>query len=140
MKNILCPKCSEEAIKNGCPSGVQRYLCKKCWYHFTMNQRGKRIDNFYVVRALQLRLEGLSTRSIERVLGVSHVTVLRWLKKHGQNLPQLPTKKVEVRNMAVDSLCTFLGDKQNVTGCGILLTTIEDTYSVVKWKNDLPVA
>jgi hypothetical protein len=39
---------------------------------FTVHKIGKKIDDYYVTKALQLYLEGLSYREIERIIGVSH--------------------------------------------------------------------
>jgi len=37
-------------------------------------------------QALHLYLEGLGFRAIGRMLGVSHVSVYRWIKKFGETL------------------------------------------------------
>ncbi|MDG1277015.1 MAG: hypothetical protein P8O16_07020 [Algoriphagus sp.] len=74
MQEIQCPKCSNENIsKSGIISGRQRYKCKNCNYHFSVAKLGKSIDKYYVIKALQLYLEGISLREIERIIGVSHV-------------------------------------------------------------------
>jgi transposase-like protein len=36
--------------------------------------------------ALQLYLEGLSLRGIERLLKISHVTVLKWVRQWGKTI------------------------------------------------------
>jgi transposase-like protein len=43
-------------------------------------------------QALQLYLEGLGFRSIGRFLGLSHVSVQRWIKKFGQELEDLKSE------------------------------------------------
>ena len=78
-----CPQCqSKNFIKSGIVNDRQRYKCKSCGYNFTVNKIGKEIDQYYVTKALQLYLEGLSYREIERILGVSHVSIMNWVKKH----------------------------------------------------------
>ncbi len=82
-----CPKCSSKKfVKHGKVKGKQPYLCKSCGYKFTVNKLGKSLEKFYVVKALQLYLEGLGFRSIERILVGSHVTVMNWVKKYGKDL------------------------------------------------------
>ena len=82
METVVCPKCSQSdaIVKSGIVNNKQRYLCKTCVYHFTVRKIGKKIDNYYIVKAIQLYLEGLSLREIERVLGVSHSTINNWIK------------------------------------------------------------
>ena len=54
-ENKHCPKChSNSYVKSGIIKGRQRYKCKDCNYYFTVQKLGKRIDNYYVVKALQL--------------------------------------------------------------------------------------
>ena len=63
MEILACPKCQDkQIIKSGIINSKQRHLCKKCNYFFTVNKIGKKIDDYYVTKALQLYLEGLSFR------------------------------------------------------------------------------
>ena len=100
MEIVICPKCNaeESIVKSGIVNEKQRYLCKKCAYHFTVRKVGKKIDNYYIVKAIQLYLEGLSLREIERVLGVSHSTISNWIKTYNIQKPELnvfdPTYKI----------------------------------------------
>ena len=45
------------------------------------------MNSYYVVKALQLYIEGISYREIERILGVSHVSVINWVKKYKIKAP-----------------------------------------------------
>ena len=88
MEILSCPKCqNNHIIKSGIINNKQRYLCKKCNYFFTVNKIGKKIDDYYVTKALQLYLEGLSYREIERIIGVSHVTISNWVKSFNIKKP-----------------------------------------------------
>ena len=56
-------------------------------------------------QALQLYLEGLGFRSIGRFLGVSHVSVQKWIKKFGQELEDV---KSENKILLLNSMrCTL---------------------------------
>ena len=66
-----CPKCQQHnVVKSGIVKERQRFRCRDCNYYFTVKKLGKQIDDYYVTKALQLYLEGLSFREIERILGI----------------------------------------------------------------------
>lgn len=130
-----CPKCrNENIVKSGVVKGRQRYLCKRCQYHFSVNKLGKKIDDYYVTKALQLYLEGMSLREIERILGVSHVTVSSWVKtykvKRPENADYHPTYKIY--NHA--ELVEYLADKSHMTGTGMIITELGDKFMLIKWE------
>lgn len=118
-----CPSCaSTHYVKHGKVKGVQRYLCKKCGYKFTVAKKGKAIEKEYVVRAIQLYLEGLGFRSIERILGVSHVSVMNWVRQLGSAIDLIRLEDREVDVAEVDELYSYTGSKKNMYGSGLLLT------------------
>jgi transposase-like protein len=135
MKQIACPKCqSEELIKSGVVKGRQRYRCKNCNYSFTVLKEGKQIDPYYVIKALQLYIEGVTYREIERILGISHVTVMNWVKKYSIKMPENndyhPTYKVLTHVELLD----FLGDKNSLKSAGCIITELGDKFMVIKWE------
>jgi transposase-like protein len=135
MKQIACPKCqSEELIKSGVVKGRQRYRCKNCNYSFTVLKEGKQIDPYYVIKALQLYIEGVTYREIERILGISHVTVMNWVKKYSIKMPENndyhPTYKV----LTHEELLAFLGDKNSLKSAGCIITELGDKFMVIKWE------
>jgi len=69
---------------------------------------------------LQLYLEGLGFRSIGRFLGVSHVSVQKWIKKFGQELEDLKSEN-EISIVEMDEMHTYIGNKKNIAGSGLLL-------------------
>ena len=118
-----CPSCASTSyVKHGKVKGVQRYLCKTCGYKFTVAKKGKGIEKGYVVRAVQLYLEGMGFRAIERVLGVSHVSVMNWVKQLGEGIELIRLEEKEVAVAEVDELCSFVGVKKTSYGSGLLLT------------------
>lgn len=123
MEITKCPSCSSNSyVKHGKVKDVQRYLCKSCGYKFTVAKRGKCIEKEYVVRAIQLYLEGMGFRSIERILGVSHVSVINWVKQLGEGIELFRLEEREVEVAEVDELCSFVGSKKTTYGSGLLLT------------------
>lgn len=135
MKIIECPKCqSNKIVKSGIIKDKQRYCCKTCSYYFTVNKIGKKIDNYYVTKALQLYLEGLSLREIERILGISHVTVSNWVKEFKiKKLSQTdyhPTYKI-LNHL---ELIEYLKNKEQISGAGMIITELGDKFMLIKWE------
>jgi hypothetical protein len=79
-------------------------------------------------QALQLYLEGLGFRSIGRFLGVSHVSVQRWIKKFGQELEDLKSEN-EISIVELDEMHTYIGNKKNIAGSGLLLIELGKSSS-----------
>jgi len=135
MKDLLCPKCKgTEIVKSGVVKGRQRYKCRGCAYHFSVMKEGKKIDPYYVIKALQLHIEGVSLREIERILGVSHVSVRNWIRQHNikapENMAYRPTYKV--LNHA--ELLEFFADRTSMQGAGCMVTELGDKFMVIKWE------
>ena len=59
-------------------------------------------------KAIQLYLEGDVFRRIERILKVSHVSVINWVKKAGAKLEEIPKKDEKVEVLELDELCINL--------------------------------
>jgi transposase len=95
---------------------------------------GKQIDNYYVVKALQLYLEGISYREIERILGVSHVSVMNWVRKYKikspENYEYHPTYKI----FNHQELAEFMQNSTNLRGAGMIITEIGDKFMLIKWE------
>jgi DNA-directed RNA polymerase subunit M/transcription elongation factor TFIIS len=130
-----CPQCqSSKIIKSGVIKERQRYKCKQCNYNFTVNKLGKQIDQYYVTKALQLYLEGLSYREIERILGVSHVTIMKWVRKYRvkqafQN-DYHPTYKI----CNSEELANFFKKQENLKGAGVIVTELGNKFMLIKWE------
>ncbi|WKK81798.2 transposase-like zinc-binding domain-containing protein [Marivirga arenosa] len=135
MKLTICPKCqSEDIVKSGIIKNRQRFKCKVCNYNFTVNKVGKEIDSYYVVKALQLYVEGISMREIERVLGVSHVSVRNWVKKYNIKSPEKleyhPTYKV----LSHKELCDYVAEGRNLSEAGLMISSLGDKYMLIRWE------
>ncbi|HTG64944.1 MAG TPA: hypothetical protein VL859_01085 [Flavobacterium sp.] len=135
METIVCPKCQDSKIvKSGIINQKQRYLCKNCNYFFTVNKIGKKIDDYYVTKALQLYLEGLSYREIERIIGVSHVSISNWIKsfniKKPINTNYHPTYKI-LNHL---ELIEYIRNKETLSGAGMIITELGDKFMLIKWE------
>jgi transposase-like protein len=135
MEILSCPKClGNHIIKSGVINNKQRYLCKKCNYFFTVNKIGKKIDDYYVTKALQLYLEGLSYREIERILGVSHVTVSNWVKTFNIKKPSHANHHPTYKIFSHLELIEHLKNKELLSGAGMIITELGDKFMLIKWE------
>ncbi|WP_415579093.1 transposase [Flavobacterium psychrophilum] len=132
---LACPKCQNNVIiKSGVINNKQRYLCKKCNYYFTVNKLGKKIDDYYVVKALQLYLEGLSYREIERIIGVSHVTVSNWVKEYRIKKKSQGNYHPTYKILNHLELVEYIKNKDLLSGAGMIITELGDKFMLMKWK------
>lgn len=130
-----CPNCSSvEKIKAGIINQKQRYKCKGCNYFYTVQKQGKSIDEYYVNKALQLYLEGLSYREIERILGISHVSVMNWVKKYNVKRPFKKEYHPTYKILNHVELHKFIQQKENLVGAGFLVTELGDKYMLIQWS------
>ena len=124
-----CPKCEKsESTKDGVVKKKQRYKCKSCGYHYTVELKSTSKSKNTKRQALELYLEGLGFRSIGRFLNVSHVSVYKWIKSYGRDLEDLKSdEKIEVVEM--DEMHTYIGHKKTTAGFGYLLIGMEKGLS-----------
>jgi len=135
MEIVSCPKCqNNHIIKSGIINNKQRYLCKNCNYFFTVNKIGKRIDDYYVTKALQLYLEGLSYREIERIIGVSHVTISNWVKSFNIKKPSHTDYHPTYKIFSHLELVEYLKNKELLSGAGMIITELGDKFMLIKWE------
>lgn len=126
-----CPKCSSsERHKDGIVHEVQRWKCKDCGCRYTKGSwRG--YPQEIRTLAIKLYLEGLGFRAIERLLKVSNVAVLKWVRKAASQLrSERPEYSATGRIMELDEMWHYVGKKTVQSGCGWLLTEIPETSSV----------
>jgi transposase-like protein len=118
---MQCPRCqSTELVKAGLQSQKQRYKCKQCSRLFVEFGRPGYSSEFKE-QALAMYLEGLGFRAIGRLLGVSNVAVLKWVRKAAQDLPP-PESKAVVDVLEMDELWHFIKKRVESSGCGLRLT------------------
>jgi transposase-like protein len=131
---MQCPRCNQsEVVKAGFVRQTQRYKCKGCKYFFTGVDRRK-YPRETKVRAIQLYLEGLGFRAIERLLGVCDTTVLLWVKDLGKTIQELePLHPAKIELLELDEIHHFVGQKNKLSGYGLLVTVPGDDTSPSRW-------
>jgi transposase-like protein len=107
-----CPRYkSSNHKKNGKVDGRQRYKFIGCGYNYSVEIKSTASSTSVKRQALQLYLEGLGFRSIGRFLGVSHVSVQKWIKKFCQELEDLKSEN-EISIVELDEMHTYISNKK----------------------------
>jgi insertion element IS1 protein InsB len=79
---MICPDCQSINLKkNGLKRGKQNHICSDCGRQFIDVYSERGYSQEVKKRCLHLYLEGNGFRRIERLTGVSHNTVINWVKK-----------------------------------------------------------
>jgi transposase-like protein/IS1 family transposase len=100
-------------------NGLQRYRCVQCRKTFT-EDHDRPLDDMRLpfdkaTSVLQLLLEGMSVRSVERVTGVHRDTILRLLILAGDRCRNLMQRKIEhlnVRDVEADEIWGYVFKKE----------------------------
>lgn len=117
---MVCEKCGSPCKKFGRHrNGLQRYRCKKCRRTFTQEHdkplAGMRLPLARALTCLQLLVEGVSVRSIERLTGVGKRTILALLVLVGERCERLMARRirrVKVSDVQADEIWGFVWCKQ----------------------------
>lgn len=131
----ICPRCNhDQSIKAGVVNKRQRYKYKQCNYHYTVEKLGKRISDYYVIKALQLYIEGVEYREIERILGISHVTVMNWVRNHKIKRPEQTNYHPTYKILNHNELIKFISDPSFIKDAGMIITEVGDKFMVIRWE------
>jgi transposase-like protein len=125
------PKCSSSnKIKAGFVLGRQRFLCKACGSHYSVEKKSdvKSVETKRL--ALQMYLEGLGFRAIGRVLNISYSTVYYWVKEWGSQVA-LPQSKTKAEVVELDEMHSYVGSKKTTVGYGLLLIDMQNGSSLL---------
>ncbi len=86
-KVMICVKCSSDRVaKNGHRHDKQRYICKDCGKQFAEEYSIRGYPPQVKQQCLELHQQGMSFREIERQTGVSHNTVINWVRQSSIDL------------------------------------------------------
>lgn len=115
---ICCKRCgASDFRKNGIVRGHQRYHCHVCGCNFTMTPpRGKPLA-MKALASLLYAMGNVSFGSISRLLGVSDVAVLNWIRDEARQLPQ-PKADADQVIVTLDEMWHFIQKKLKNSGFG----------------------
>ncbi|WP_289501184.1 FCD domain-containing protein [Gloeocapsopsis sp. IPPAS B-1203] len=78
---LQCPRClSFEVSRNGRRMGKQGYICKQCGRQFLATYESSRYSAEIQQKCITLHNKGIGFREIEKLTGVNHNTIIRWVK------------------------------------------------------------
>ena len=135
-----CPTCkSENQRKNGkVDGGKQRYLCKDCGRNYTEHAaRGYSLA--LRLQALKLFKEGMPLRGIGRILGVSNVSVLNWIRRFGEDLEEWYDKQrwaeydKDIPVVEIDDIWHFCKKNNSKCGFGLLFAVTPEDSLPLRW-------
>ena len=104
---------SFEYKKNGFRRGKQSYLCKQCGRQFIDNPISSGYPDSIKELCFKMYLNGLGFRAIARIMNICHSTIIEWVKKVAQNLPEEIMDEEIPEITEIDELQTFVGNKTN---------------------------
>ena len=118
---MTCPHCrSAVRTKNGFVRDKQRYKCKDCGCNYTCSSLSRTPLDIRI-ECIRLYLEGMGFRGISRITGVPHTTVMRWVKKLGDDIERFRPQSGEVEPVSVmelDEMWHFVQKKRTNAGSG----------------------
>jgi len=135
-----CTTCgSNKSVKNGTSRhGHQRYRCNQCGATFGELDR-RRVDDSLKEQALRHYAEGVGQRVTERLLGVSHNSVMNWVKQEvaGKALAKIDPSAITY--VEADELWSYVSEKKEIFGSGGLLIALPEKYSGGLWAVATPL-
>jgi len=119
---MQCPKCnSKYFVKSWFANWKPRKKCKDCWCNFTRSEIKWKPQILKKI-AVILYLEWLWLRSIWRVLWVSNVAVLKWIKQVWKTVEKLRKEQKQINGlhtMQFDEMWHYVGKKNKNFGFGL---------------------
>lgn len=121
---MQCPKChSDKVHKSGFVTGEQRYKCKNCSRQFVPTRHHGRPETEKLTAVL-LYINGLSLRTIARLLNVSATAVLKWVRQYATENYEKPQPEGSAVIVELDEMWHYLHNKKTSSGYGKLIVVL----------------
>jgi len=118
MATLSCKSCGgTETAKSGFVRGLQRYRCRSCGCNFTNTPPRGKPAAMKAMAVLLYAMGNMSFGMIGRILGVSDVSVLRWVRAEAEALPE-PDVPADVKVLVIDEMWHFVKKRQASFGSG----------------------
>ncbi len=115
---LCCKRCGGLGhVKGGLARGHQRHRCRACGCHFADTPMRGKPPAMKALAVLLHGMGGVSLSAIGRLLGVSDVAVLKWVRAEASALPE-PEGSRAVVTGEVDGMWRFLKKTLPSPGCG----------------------
>ena len=133
MTKNCCKKCgSIEFVKNGFVRGLQRYRCRECRCNFTHTKKRGVHPALKAFGIVLYGMCGVSMNKIGRLLGVSDVAVLKWVRKEA-DLIEDSSPYAESKIVMIDEMWHFVNGKKRKFGSGEPLMAYHVALSDGNW-------
>ena len=121
---LCCKRCGvSEYARSGVARAHQRYRCRACGCNFTDTPLRGKPAAMKALAVLMYGMGGMSLRMIGRVLGVSDVAVLKWVRAEAAALPE-PEVSAAVVTVEIDEMWHFVKEGLPSSGAGVPVTWI----------------
>ena len=129
-----CPACSNKhVVKNGkSRHGHQRWICRGCAQTFGEHDH-RCVSPEKREAALAHYLEGVGLRATERLVGVSHNSVMNWVLAAVKGRTLQPRAAETVEWIEADELWTYIAQKKRLAGSGGLLIALPKRFAAGRW-------
>jgi transposase-like protein len=122
MGGIVCKRCQgTDYVKRGTVRNLQRYQCKTCGCNFTNTPPRGKPPAMKALALMLYAMGNMSFCSIARLLGVSDVAVLKWVRDEARRLPE-PAVTAETVIITLDEMWHFLKKRLASSGFGARMT------------------
>ena len=122
MGGIVCKRCQgTDYVKRGTVRNLQRYQCKACGCNFTNTPPRGKPPGMKALALMLYAMGNMSFCSIARLLGVSDVAVLKWVRNEARRLPE-PAVTAETVIITLDEMWHFLKKRLASSGFGARMT------------------
>jgi len=101
-------------VKNGHRQGKQSYLCRNCTRQFRENPQPRSYSAEVKDLCVKMSLNGMGCSGIERVTGISHNSVINWVREAEAIIADENYELPETAQ--IDELQTFVGSKKTRSG------------------------
>ena len=124
---LCCKRCGgADHARSGLARGHQRYHCRNCGLHFTDTPRRGKPPAMKALAVLLYTMGNMSFSMIGRLLGVSDVAVLKWVRAEALPLPD-PAVLAQVVTVEVGEMWHHLERSLQSDGSGTPTTLIAGT-------------
>ena len=131
--SVNCKKCSStDRVKNGFIRGYQRYKCRQCGCIYTETKPRGKPAAMKALAVLMYTLGNASFGMIGRMLGVSNVAVMKWIRKEAEQLPE-PAVPKEATLIQIDEMWHFVDGKKTKFGSGKPMIAFQGEWSPGNW-------
>ena len=135
-----CKGCgSSKLVKNGRNKlGSQRYRCKECVGTFCEGDARLKHGLEKRLKVIQMYLEGVGIRSIERLENVSNPLIIYWIRNFAQLICKeirrrpIPKAPKDIAIVEIDELFTYYKKRPKEHMYGLLLTETETKLLISK--------